>query len=45
MVIGTSVYALTNPMKAIDMKLTQKGLVFCLLFKIVRHYSFGENIR
>ena len=43
MEIGTSVPALTNSMKAIDMKLSQEGLVFCL-FKIARHHSTGKYI-
>ena len=44
MAIGTSVHTLTNSVKAIDMKLTKEGFVFCLLTKIARHYSFGEYI-
>jgi hypothetical protein len=44
MEIGTLVHALTNFMKAIVMKLTHEGSVFCLLTKIARHYSFGKCI-
>jgi hypothetical protein len=39
---GTFVPALGNAMKAMHMKLTQEGLVFCLL-KIARHCSSSKN--
>jgi hypothetical protein len=44
MEIRTSVYALTNSMKAIHEKLTLEGFVFCLLLKIARHDNSGKRI-
>ena len=43
MEIGTCVHALFNSMKAIEMKLTLEGFVFCLLLEILRHGSSGKN--
>jgi hypothetical protein len=39
---GTSAHALANSMKATHVKLTWKGLVFCLLAKTARHRSSGK---